>query len=526
MRERDIIKNKTIMWSKIKEMSEKSGYSNSRIALELGIHRQTVSKYLSMSEPEYFKWLNSTHSRSRKLDVYTGYVRSQLERDPALSAAAIHDRLREQFPTLPQVSEKTVYNFVERCRRSYNLPKRPVPHVRQYERREETPYGEYAQVDFGEQWMQTYGGGGRHKVRFMVMVLCRSRQKFYWYQSRSFTAADAVRAHDAAFEYFCGQPRKIIYDQDAVFLHKENLGDLVLTKEFQSYVSQMDFEPVFCRPADPESKGMVENCVRYAKENFLRGREWRGDAELNALSVQWLDRTGNGRVHSSTHLVPKEEWERERGYLIPVKPHQRVGASDDFQTRKVLKDNTLAYNGSYYSLPLGTYAGPDTTVRVSESEGRLTVSDMSGEFIAEHTVSSVPGAFVKSTSHGRDRTATLQRDIETACSEFPETEVRMLLEAVGREKPRYLHDSVRVLRNGMEGVPGHIRAKAAAYCLENKLLNTATLTEVARKMAENERREAEVMTPSAVPSPSIPSMSLIPQNRDVNAYENIINSIL
>ena len=522
MRERDIIKNKTIMWSKIKEMSEQSGYSNSKIARELGIHRQTVSKYLSMSEPEYFKWLNSTHSRSRKLDVYTGYVRGQLERDPTLSAAAIHDRLREQFPTLPQVSEKTVYNFVERCRRSYDLPKRAVPRVRQYERREETPYGEYAQVDFGEQWMAA-AGGVRHKVRFMVMVLCRSRQKFYWYQSKSFTAADAVRAHDAAFEYFGGQPRKIIYDQDSVFLHRENLGDLILTNEFQSYVSQMNFEPVFCRPADPESKGMVENCVRYAKENFLRGREWRSDAELNALSAQWLERTGNGKVHSSTHLVPKEEWETERSFLIPVKPHQRVGAPDDFQTRKVLKDNTLIYKSSFYSLPLGTYAGHGTTVRVQEAEGRLTVSDMSGVFIAEHTVSAVPGAFVKNTSHSRDRTATLQRDIEAACSEFPETEVRLLLEAVGREKPRYLHDSVRILRKGLEGIPGHIRAKAAGYCLENNLLNTATLSEVARKMAEDERRESEALVPSAVPSPSVPTLSLIPQSRGVNAYNVIIN---
>ena len=220
MRERDIIKNKTVMWSKIKTLSEDEGYSKSKIARILGIHRQTVDRYLSMSESEYFNWLESTGSRNHKLDVYMPFVRGLLERDATLSAAAIHDRLRENFPMLPRVSEKTVYNMVERCRKTYGLPKHEASEPRQYERREESGYGQYAQVDFGEKWMLT-PGNARHKVRFMVMVLCRSRQKFYYFQSMPFTAESAVVAHDAAFEYFGGQPRKIIYDQDSdLFIHK------------------------------------------------------------------------------------------------------------------------------------------------------------------------------------------------------------------------------------------------------------------------------------------------------------------
>ena len=55
------------------------------------------------------------------------------------------------------------------------------------------------------------------------------------------------------------------------------------------------------------------------------------------------------------------------------------------------------------------------------------------------------------------------------------------------------------------------------------MLNAATLSEVARKMAEDERRESEALVPSAVPSPSVPTLSLIPQSRGVNAYNVIIN---
>ncbi len=143
MRKREIIKNKTVMWSKIKTLSEDEGYNKSKIARILGIHRETVRKYLSMSESEYFKWLDGTGNRTRKLDVYMPFVKSQLERDATLSAAAIHDRLKENFPTLPEVSEKTVYNMVERCRKTYGLSKHETPEPRQYERRDESGYGEY-----------------------------------------------------------------------------------------------------------------------------------------------------------------------------------------------------------------------------------------------------------------------------------------------------------------------------------------------------------------------------------------------
>ena len=525
MRKREIIKNKTVMWSKIKTLSEDEGYNKSKIARILGIHRETVRKYLSMSESEYFKWLDGTGNRTRKLDVYMPFVKSQLERDATLSAAAIHDRLKENFPTLPEVSEKTVYNMVERCRKTYGLSKHETPEPRQYERRDESGYGEYAQVDFGEKWMLT-PGNARHKVRFMVMVLCRSRQKFYYFQSAPFTAESAIVAHDAAFEYFGGQPRKIIYDQDSVFLASENLGDLVLTKTFQSYVSQMDFEPVFCRPSDPESKGMVENAVRYAKENFLKGREYHGDASLNEAGMGWLERTGNGKVHSTTRQVPKVEWLRERGYLIPLKPHQRIVATDNSDTRMVLKDNTIAYGGNFYSLPLGTYAGSGTTVKVSESDGTLYVSDASGNVVAEHRVSHVKGVLVRGYNHRRDRNRSMERDVEEVCAMFPDTETREFIEAVKADKPRYLHANARALMKGLGDVPEHIRKASVRYCLENRILNAAGVVDVAVKMLRKEGRLSEPSDQVPVTASSLaePSADLVPARSSIITYATILNA--
>ena len=74
------------------------------------------------------------------------------------------------------LDKKTVSNFVQHIRTKYEISKTSEQSQRQYSQVEETEYGEYAQVDFGEMWMQ-YSDGRRKKVYFFVMILCRSRKK-------------------------------------------------------------------------------------------------------------------------------------------------------------------------------------------------------------------------------------------------------------------------------------------------------------------------------------------------------------
>lgn len=123
-------------------------------------------------------------------------------------------------------------------------------------------------------------------------------------------------------------PKKIIYDQDKVLIVNENLGDVLLTREFHAFVNEQHFQPVFCRKSDPESKGKIENVVKYVKYNFLRGRTFHSIDQLNKEALEWLERTGNGNEHSLTHLIPSEEFQIERNCLlpyhgIPTEPRQK-----------------------------------------------------------------------------------------------------------------------------------------------------------------------------------------------------------
>lgn len=147
---------------------------------------------------------------------------------------------------------------------------------------DQLPYGQQAQADFGQCYLRCKDQV-RKKVYFFVMMLSRSRMKYIYFLDKPFIIRSAIEAHEAAFKYFEGITEEVVYDQDRLFLVDqdrlflvdENMGELLLTKEFGDYVFEQAFQLLFCRKADPQSKGKVENVVKYVKNNFLYGRWYR-----------------------------------------------------------------------------------------------------------------------------------------------------------------------------------------------------------------------------------------------------------
>lgn len=303
--------NKIVIWYIFKELSGKM--KNTQIGKLLGIHRDIVRSYLSMTFEKYESSNICNKSYKKRLQPYANYVLKELDLYPFLSSPQVHDRLKEHFPDLPEISERMVYNFVESIRDEYNLPKTAKFLSRQTMQIPLSAYGEDAQVDFGEQLIRNEQG--RYvRIYFFAIVLCRSRYKFIYLQTVPLTTESTVYVHSLAFEYFCGMPKRIIYDQDKVLLKSENLSDLLMTSGVKSFTEQSGFEVTFCRKQDPQSKGKVENVVKYVKNNFLKGRMSRGLEVLIEDVLGWLQRTGNGKKHAATRLVPAEEFKIESAY--------------------------------------------------------------------------------------------------------------------------------------------------------------------------------------------------------------------
>lgn len=108
-----------------------------------------------------------------------------------------------------------------------------------------------------------------------------------------------------------------------------------------------------CRGADPESKGKIENTIKYIKGNSLSNRLYVDDSTLNWSCLEWLERTANARVHGTTKRIPAEVFQEEREHLRPL-----IASDlnlDSYICRTVRKDNTIIYDSNRYSVPLGTF---------------------------------------------------------------------------------------------------------------------------------------------------------------------------
>lgn len=475
------------MWYQVQELTQQ-GLNKSQIHRETGLDRSTVLKYQNMEEDEFHQWIRQSRHQPKKLANYKSFVKELLHDRPYLSAAQVEDRLKEHYEDLPNIHSKTVYNFVLSIRSRYDIPKPSVPDKRVFEKLPELPFGKQAQVDFGQTWLITKQGT-RKKVHFFAMALSRSRYKFVAFEDKPFTAETASNAHHLAFAYFTGVPKEIIYDQDSVFLYDENLGDYLLTQAFSSFCKTQDFKAIFCRKADPQSKGKIESVVKYVKQNFLRGRTFTNIEVLNQEALSWLKRTGNAKVHSTTKLVPAIQWEEEKKHLLPLKKTQK---QKQLNIYKVRKDNTICYKSNFYSLPLGTYKDKDSSVLIGISENKLTIHTMANEQICTHNLCSAKGQTIRNTDHRREKSKTLEEYQKQVLDILGQTETaKEYLELLHKNKSRYYRDNLQYIIKNHNNYTAENTRESLLFCIDNKLLNAGYLIKILNKKQADTRKEEE-----------------------------------
>ena len=98
-------------------------------------------------------------------------------------------------------------------------------------------------------------------------------------------------------------------------------GALVRNAEFLRFARHWGFTPRACRPYRAQTKGKVERPVRYLRGNFVYGRVFLHDADLDQQRHSWLEHVANVRLHGTTRERPRVRFERdERHVLQPLAP--------------------------------------------------------------------------------------------------------------------------------------------------------------------------------------------------------------
>ena len=512
---------KTMLYHLIHQMS-REGRSTKWISEHFGLNWRTVKRLLTMDERTFSEELEGGRTRGKVLDPYEDFVREKLTLYPETPAAQLHDWLKEHHADFPHVNPKTVFNFVQYIRDRYNIPRSDEP-GRAYMAVEELPYGLQGQADFGFYNMRTTTGGSK-KVQFFTFVLSRSRYKYIFFSDVPFTCELLVAAHEQAFRFLGGIPTEVVYDQDRLMMVSENLGDIILTGAFRSYVSQRGITTWFCRRADPESKGKVENVVKYVKRNFLYNRYYRDLETLNDEAEAWLHRTANNLPHGTTGKVPRDELQTERGHLAPFYPV--AVPKQEYPVHAVRRDNTISWKGNLYSVPLGTYAGPGTTVTVKPSDGIITVLDTAGNTLCTHRVSPLKGQKIIHTDHKRDKSAKTEEMMECLAAMMPDRDAAMAwLMRVRDSKPRYIRDQVQALTDTVSRLEPDVAARTLEYCMANGIDGAADFRAVAARLSLRGQRqsgEATVIRMNPLGGGRIPGADIQPDRSDIADYDALL----
>lgn len=267
------------------------------------------------------------------------------------------------------------------------------------------------------------------------------------------------------------------------------MGTPILTSGFSTFVSQEHFQPLFCRKEDPESKGKVENVVKYVKYNFLKGRTFTDIDSLQEAGLAWLERTGNGLMHHMTRQIPDAAFEEERKYLLPYygTPHEPVVEQRRIHVRK---DNTIYHAQNYYTVPTGTYAGDNTMVWVEVSDGNLLVySAETGKQIAIHKLSATKGKLVVNKSHRRQPTVPSEEKENKLIAYTNDNGItREWLRKLYAQKPRYYKDNLDFLLRHLNSFSCDILSQSIDKCLSSNAFNANTVIEVATSLYKNQNR--------------------------------------
>lgn len=207
-------------------------------------------------------------------------------------------------------------------------------------------------------------------------VLAWSRIRFVRV-ARDQTAATTMAMLADCFDELGGVPGKVLADRMGCLKGGTVATVMIPTPDYVRFATHYRFSPDFCHPADPESKGIVENLVGYAQRDLVLPAV-DDLAVLNGVCRDWCVEV-NARVHSEICAVPDERLVEERAVLreLPML-RPRIGRSE---LRKVDKLSTIRIASARYSVP-HTLVG--ARVEAVTFDGRVRIYSLDGVLVADH----------------------------------------------------------------------------------------------------------------------------------------------
>jgi len=353
----------------------KQGKSKSEISRITGHDRKTVRKIIKKYQEQSIE-VPIYKARPSKLDKYYDQIVSYLEKD--LSKVRIYEELVRcnnidaSYSAVSRYIAKIIINN-DICVRFHSDP------------------AEEAQVDFGYSGMRLDEFGKLRKSWVFNMRLSYSRFDYYEVVFDQ-KVETFINCHKNAFRKFGGVPKTVKIDNLKSAVLQAGFYESVYQNLYKRFADHYGFYPLPCRVRKPQEKGKVESGIKYVKNNFFKGREFKSYDDLNYQLDNWVDKANN-RIHGTTKEKPSILFTQEKEHLgkLPL---------EDFKSglifiRKVNKDCHITLDNNYYSVPY-EYAAKEVEAEIIDYLVKISFNNNQ---IALHNKAKGKGNFVTQTSH-------------------------------------------------------------------------------------------------------------------------------
>ena len=411
--------------------------------------KRTILKYYNMDSVPDNPGAALEKDKAFDREPFRGTILRVMETLPkGYFISSVYDVLMEKFVesgeyrSLPG-NQQTLRNYIHHLRETGQIPPEDNSGKRTYEFVMDTPPGEQMLIDFGE--VRTEGGNG--KIHFICLLLRYSRYLYVLAQDHKFNSKEACRAIYWCFCKIGGRPNTLVIDQDAVFVNSETYGEVVETETFRQFCQEQELHLWVCHKADPESKGPIENSVKFVKTSFFSARRITCLADVTKSLPGWLERQ-NKRIHQSTYMVPAivfEEYERkalrqnipsvfETSELSFIECHLGNQAFVLYRTVKYWIDSSYCFSTVYYKV-----AG-----------SMIHIYDKDRNLIRSHYLTEQKGANVQCPEDRRDNSDRWVEVVERLRSKWNCLDFQHFINGFKKENPRHLYAQLRAVENYLE----------------------------------------------------------------------------
>ena len=342
------------------------------LASAFNISRLTIRKHLKTIEELIYQRQNQPHP---KLGSFHDQLEAWLEQEAHFPRKQRRTAQR-LYEYLQVEGYQGSYTSVQRYVKQWKKKRANSPTIKQAFVPLAFPVGETCQFDWSQETISL--GSVIQTIKVAHFRLAYSRQMFVVAYPRE-TQEMVLDAHNQAFSFFGGVPKRMLYDNlktvvDAIFVGKERR----FNRRFLTLANHYLFEPVACTPESGWEKGQIENQVGNIREwLFTPMAKFEDFAALNAWLATRCQELA-GRVHpEQLSRTISECFAEEQPLLMPIKAN-----FDGYveETRRASQLCLIRIDRNRYSVP-AKWANTVVSVRLTADRVRM-VSE--GQVIAEH----------------------------------------------------------------------------------------------------------------------------------------------